>query len=515
MQNNKKKEVKSFGTMCTDLYLWVILGIFPLHISNHYFDITSAKSKFFLWTSGIYLVMVLLGAMIEGKFSRSELEKLRFSVADLGAAAFAVINVISYCISINRKESLFGANSRYMGFVMMLMLVGVYFAVSRNYEYRESVFAIFAFSSCVTYLIAIAQFFKWNVFHLQVQNTIFMSTFGNINVCAVFFACTSVCFLLTACMKEEHIMQAYYGIIGCLGLFAIVAARSDSAYITLVVFAVVLFYFVIWGKISLKRVAVLLTGVECTIILIRILTRCLPNNLGIRDYGLLFTSNRMIAVNAIVIAFCLVLGQIKGKKSICIRPKTLKIIVGSLLWIGIIAVCIFFILLVTPFADKISPKAFSGRFYMWVGTVRYMKAQNIGRILFGNGQEVTRNVFVKLGEIDPARAQYYGSRISSVHCDWLQILLTNGILGVIAYLTMIFNHIYRGLTEEIEGSKKACIYGAVMFCLAYMMQSLVNITQPVSSPYLFVMLAVCAGVNQRKLSASRLTHKKHKRGEKR
>jgi hypothetical protein len=89
--------------------------------------------------------------------------------------------------------------------------------------------------------------------------------------------------------------------------------------------------------------------------------------------------------------------------------------------------------------------------------------------------------------------------LDAAHCEYLHYLLTHGILGLGLYLGLN----YMVLHQSAKMSKPLTLALSVGV-VGYLIQSSVNIAQPLTTPLYFVMLSVLAGtVHTGKMSQHR------------
>ncbi len=83
-----------------------------------------------------------------------------------------------------------------------------------------------------------------------------------------------------------------------------------------------------------------------------------------------------------------------------------------------------------------------------------------------------------------------GKKYDNLHNELLQYLVTTGLFGLITYLGFVgSSFVY--IIRRIKGSPIAI--ACVASGAAYFAQSLVNLNQPITTPYFFVVLAAGVG----------------------
>ena len=89
-----------------------------------------------------------------------------------------------------------------------------------------------------------------------------------------------------------------------------------------------------------------------------------------------------------------------------------------------------------------------------------------------------------------------GMSFDAAHNEWLQYLITIGVLGTIFYIALCGLVLLRSV-KNMGKQKELLIY--IVPIVAYLANSTINIAQLMSTPFLFVLLAIAESYN-RKLS---------------
>lgn len=81
----------------------------------------------------------------------------------------------------------------------------------------------------------------------------------------------------------------------------------------------------------------------------------------------------------------------------------------------------------------------------------------------------------------------YNIKFDSAHNEYLQYLITIGIVGLVAYMSLLFTSIM----EMIRASKKEPVIMAIIFAVVcYGVQATVNISVPIVAPIMMTLLMV-------------------------
>lgn len=122
----------------------------------------------------------------------------------------------------------------------------------------------------------------------------------------------------------------------------------------------------------------------------------------------------------------------------------------------------------------------TGRGLIWNRLVYSFTQSPFTQLLFGHGLDTTR--FLLINTFGESMAMY-----DNAHNEILQYLVTTGIVGLLLYLSIFITCIKR-LWKFVKKEPYACALGATVVC--YLIQSIVNINQPITTPLLFMFLGM-------------------------
>ena len=134
------------------------------------------------------------------------------------------------------------------------------------------------------------------------------------------------------------------------------------------------------------------------------------------------------------------------------------------------------------------------RGFMWINGMQEFSGFDILHKLFGSGPDTFYHVF------EPHFAEllerFGDSSTDCIHNEYLNYLITQGILGVAAYLGMLLCGTIRAVRKSYENPITLVFISAV---LGYAIQAVVNLYQPITTPTLFLFLAMAEGVSRTKV----------------
>jgi O-antigen ligase len=188
---------------------------------------------------------------------------------------------------------------------------------------------------------------------------------------------------------------------------------------------------------------------------------------------------------AVSLALWLALGRVPEDRLLrARRPYALTL--AALLLLGIIALA----LLNTLLKDiqlgalerylRFSESWGTDRGKIWTFVVEFYDKLPLSQKLFGASSGA-------LFHADAVNPIFSDAGLDTAHNEYLQYLVTNGALGLLSYLAVLFF----ALREGFRRSKSEPVYrGLTLAVAAYAVQAAVNIAQPMTTPLLIVLIGI-------------------------
>lgn len=463
------------------IYLWLVLLGLPLVVHDGYFDITETKTVFFTIASMVYLVFRLVIALQFG-FSREKVTILEYF-----AFAFAFLTLFSSVISGFFGESFLGVRGRWQGTGMMMLYALLFFSLRRTDWRERDLFVPMAAGLLLSGGLAVIQHMGWDVLGMEkgmVETDLgrYISTLGNINFAGAaltLFLPLAVCRLLTA---EERKNCIFWCAASVTGLWAVIAVRSESTIlglgITLAVMPLLLRRF----PSAVRRWPLTLPALVVAMQLYRLaawaagaylsaLTRILMHPLASAVLFFLGTGLWLLlrrGEDAAMVRFIRAYGYILAALLVA---GTAALILLNTVWTRI------------PLGSLSDWLRFSAswgtdRGRIWPYCISIFRRYDLPEKLFGGGCGI-------LPRIDLGHRIFADAVLDTAHCEYLQILINWGLLGLAAYLGWIGSAFFRGVRQGEAPALSAAI-------LAYAVQAAVNIAQAPGVCLFFVLLPLAA-----------------------
>lgn len=495
MAKNRTKQLNAL-TVFTGFGLVLFLCAYPYFLKDHYFTMTRAKALFFYGITLFFAVGCLIAFFVNRK--RTETRLLRKNPTELFLAIFMASSVVSWVAAVSPKDSLVGAQGRYMGLLTFLFIGMAYLCVSRFCRMTTPTAVIFGVSVIGMCLIALLQFGGLNPLHLydRTKDTVkssFMALLGNKDVYYSYLALAvpfSMYLSFTAPSSREKI---FWNAVSFMGFTSIFACRSEGALLVIAVVFPVL-YFTRGGEKEgfltfLQNVTLLFAAAFVIWCLKR---RGAP--LAVTEAGAFdLLIHPLLA--AAVILICAVM-YVAVWRGIAKGPffRVMKIVAAVLMGIavcGVIGGFLFF-----TFIDKETDIGAlsqllrygslwgSSRGFVWIRMTRlYFRKFTLLQKLVGSGQETVGMMMQQYFSTDTKR---WGKPFfDNAHNELIQYLITQGLIGLLSYLFFVGNAVKSGFREGDRFQR-----AAALACVCYLAQSFINISQAITTPLFFVFLAL-------------------------
>lgn len=497
------------------VYVLLMAGVFPLFTTDMYYNILQDKYYFFFYltaaTVAIALIVLLTG-ILGGAFRRqkdgtSPLKELfRPTVTDLFFLAFILAATVSTLASEWVYEAFWGNNGRLQGLAFFLAAFLGWIIVTRFYRFRRWHLYVLLTAGLLVCLWGISDFlaldlFGWReVIDYLVRHS-FTSSIGNIDTFTAVAALYAGVFAGLALCKKTN---AFFWIGFFVAVLAMITGVADNAVLALGgLFGLLPFY--VFRKRERIGKYLFLTALVCGAMALTGFVLPVWTWTEIQSdysYGALLKLSaafpRQLAAAAAVFAAAGTVLQLTAKKDTRYRAKPFVILWGVVCLLGLA-------LLVWVFADVntearlpvpeslvkyflFDEKWGSGRGYIWKKAFELFDGFGPFRKLFGSGPEtygilMERNYYAEM-------VRTKGVLFDSPHSEPLQYLFTTGILGFTAFYGTMVSGITAGVRKG--GLPAAFAFGCVPFLFA----SIINISAPISTPLLLLMLALAVSVKE-------------------
>ncbi len=492
-------------TMCelfTNIFLVSMFVIFPFFWTNKLFNIRKDRLHYFVATTLILLFFILATYIcgIDKKYKTKSIFKL--SSADIGMLAFLVICALSAIFSEYGMEAVTGASSRNSGLLLMGVYVLCFFIMSRYYKWKSLPYDLFIIAGCIVALLAVLNEFSVDPLGIytnmkEEQKSTFISTIGNRNLLSCFLCVVmpvAVVFLVNA---KDTALRVFYSIASGIIFMGFLIASSDSGYFGIAVFYAVLLIYACGNANRMYGLCLSLFSAAVSCKVLRLISYIFEDNTKEIDAisEILIFDNKVYALIILAAAVTLVMYFLARRFGDAHSPKGVRIAAIAVVCLGALAVIVPFVYfsLIDTETDlgslekylRLNDKWGTHRGYAWIRSVILWCTNGVKNFLIGCGPDTFGQIMKEYYYDD--MIERHGSVFDSAHNEYLNYLVTVGILGLAAYLTAIISVIVRALRRFKNNVPMQLVLFVI---ITYCAQAMFNLAQPITTPYLFVVLGV-------------------------
>ena len=469
-------------------YLFLMLALLPLAVHDGFFDITETKTICFTVPT-VVLVLARLGFTL---YRENGLPRRKLTGAEWAAITFCAVCFAASVAGGDFAGAFLGERGRYQGLGMMWLYAALYFAFSGVRVRGQDVLVPLCLGLFLSGALTVCNHLGWDVLGFCSQLREFdrgryISTLGNINFAGAYLTLVwPVC--AAALLAEKRLWKGVLlGIVCVVGLWAGMAVRSECAVLGIGAALVLLPLLAKKEADALRRYPLLLAGAALSMLAYRAI---------VYDFGKLLSSLGrhlsepvlMLPLAAISLAAYFLLRKRSERTLLRVRR-----VYGFVLLAAFLAAAVLLALLNTVWSAvplsgmdewlRFSDAWGTDRGGVWKYCLSLFGEFPLGKKLIGGGCGV-------LAALDVQHRYFPDAILDAAHCEYIQLLLNWGVLGLGAYAAWVVLTLCRALRES----------GALSFALAagllgYGVQALVNIAQSPGISLYFVFLAVLHAQN--------------------
>lgn len=476
--------------MIAALYILSIFVFEVFYVDNAYFNIMEAKAMMLRIISAAFIVLFVfigLGFAFKENITQDKLKRTirGLDITDYAVIIFAAVSLVSALLCDYTAEALSGSRGWGSGAWMYLCLALLYFFVSRSIKIGRGFIVTMLISGAVIFVWSILDMCAIDIFSMhegiyggKAAAMCYLSSIGNSNSMAGYASMLTAAagVLFVAAKKRSSI--AAYGIFLFLGFTCCVVANCDGVYLGLAAAVFCMTYYAVGSAERIEKLVLAGAIFSASVCFVRLLRVIATREKFVDLTGVsaaLCSGNLFVVLLIVFCAMYITLRFVKipdlSKYKGVLRVVTVCVFVAA----AIGAACF----VSRDFGDEWG----SFRGYIWRRSVEMFGDMGIKEKIFGTGPDCFGILFAS----DP-KATLPGAIVLNAHNEWLQYLITTGVVGTAAYAFFWAAPTYDALAvKKSLTAPRAAMLAAVA---AYAAQAVVNNPQPLCMSVLFLFLAM-------------------------
>ena len=457
--------------------MWMTI-LCPLYLEDQYFNLRDSKGHIFLAGAFLSMAFVIVAALKEKTIKPLLPTK---DVTELSLTVFAAFGIISALLSGAVKDSLFGSQCWWFGgiamFAFALFVILMSNTISFGRMLRNTMLTIGFIVMGIGLIHACGVDFMYLHRYMEGGYSYgYLSTIGNINWYQAYMCLTFPLVAILFMQNDDKEMDTIYLPYMFLGAMNLIFTGCDGLYVGIGVCAFFVIPFVFSKLKRFRRFMLIVAfyGLAALMIIYLPVFDGMQASIG----GLCAIFLKPIVAWGITLVGTA--GYIVSRKLLKeFKPQHSKIIIIVCEALLIAAVIYFLIDTIRNFNDEWG----SGRGQIWRYTVEFFGGMPFFNKLIGMGPETLHIHNVPLSNA-------MQMNVLANHSDFLQLLITNGIIGVGAWITMWGSIIYKQIKH---GNMDDCSFAFFATLMCYMGQSTVNTIQGMTTGMLSVLMGIYLG----------------------
>ena len=474
MKNTKEELLE---TIC-NIYLIFMMVVLPLYTNGTYYLL--GDTKYYLFRNVSYICLGIWFVM-DGIF----LLRKKCSIVDICVLCYGACNVLSALFSSFRSTAWSGYADWHMGVITQLLLVGIYFLVSRCYA--QDVMIIYLGEAALLAVTVIGLLNRLGVDPLRLyegyittdwEYSHMLSTLGNINWVCGYYSVMLALPMAGYIYSKRRWKQIFLFVVSLLGLTLLCIQGSDGGP---VIAAVGLGICLLLSMNNSERFGKALLLFAATVLMFPVMGKLIT----------LFEAQGATPIDGDYYAkmcwngwwlIALFLGLVYTMRCY-VNQRVKRVIDRALVILLVLTACGIVCLTFVSWREVTSEEWGSGRGALWILAWDAFWQGDWKQKLIGAGPDSFANYLIVNGSTLTVATvgRWLGTIYANAHNEWLTHLINIGILGVTCYLSIFVSSLKR---------YKGMLLGVLVLGM-YGIHSLVSFQQVLNTPFFFLLLGLC------------------------
>lgn len=505
-KQRKQKEWNQIFTILTSIFLLFLMGVYPLFQMGSYATLFKAKTGF-LYVGLLVFGFAYIIALVVTRRNAQRPHTARpegFVLADYGVLAFMCVSMLSWLGNDHKTDLFWGSYGRNVGLLVVLCCGAIYFACSRFGEWKQGIILTMLLAMVLVVFVEVCNHLGLDIFNMYADlkdRNRMLSTLGNLTVLTSYLALILPISMGLFLIAQEELSKKIYGVISFVGFLGMFAAGTDGAYL---ITAVLLFVALVVAKENAigSKWCVLVAEMSLAALFLRLLRGCASEtSMELESQLTSWMLENDVAFFVLLILFVVMIAfsyYLHRRKERWAQIRTC-LLVGCVL--GMVIVIVGIIVLNCVLDETIAKEAFGGfgqyLYFDDVWGTKRLQIWKMGVIAFSN-----MSIFEKCLGYGPSGFYFALQELVSgevvadttvsgilvdAHSVYLQLLVGQGIIGLLCYLTAFVGGICK-CKFTCEKNAQVLIY--ILWLASFLTQAIVNNIHIYTEPLCFAMLGM-------------------------
>ena len=515
-QKNESVQIcQEITSSMISLYLFVMLGFFPLFYRYQYADMGDAKYKIFLYASVSCIVVFFLcyiGVILFGKkawkqkIKSTDISvKIRKRPLDTAVILYFLVTTISFLFSPFKETGFWGSDGWNMGFLAQCIFIASYFLVAKFWKYEKWIIWLLMVSSAIVFFVAVFHRFDVDLLNIygdleQYYKVLFLSTMGQSSWYSSFLCTVFPVGFYIFYSSEEKKVRIVSGIYSVIAMCSLVTQNTDSAFLSLAAVLLVFFYLSFDQNAKQTRFLEVLMVILGSFCFMGLCQKLFVNRVIPLDSLSLFMSQSPLMWVLLIICIGCYLFMKKKKKDVLLKNRTWFFSILGILGMGILVMIIFITVNTNGLLlEKIGFQSTNnyllfqnewgnGRGFAWKFAISSFGDFPFWQKLIGVGPDCFSAYIKSVPEYLDAMQAFWGDLVlTNAHNEYLTKIYNVGIMGLASYAGMLVTAIWTFLKHRNENS----LLPAFALCtVSYMTHNIFCYEQVCCTPIFYILMGM-------------------------
>lgn len=479
--------IKKNGNLFATAYLLILFVVYPFFMKNGYVEIGEAKFEFWSRISVSAALFMIFFFVVQVYRDKT------IYTMDVWVFLFALCTLISFLISVDRKEAFAGTAGWHMGAFVYGMLCLLYFFISRLWVPGKFVFMSSLFAAGVAFILGILDRFSLYLIPLKIRDPGFISTLGNIN----WFCGYLVIFLSlgAALFVFADKAEIFFGIFSLIGFMAAFCQGSSSVFLFFGALFVTTFWIAIERREWILKWCILMGSWCLAAQTIRLMRFFLSGyNYETNNLCGFFTNNNItiyLLLADIVLFF--IFSRVYNREVKHVKAIRIVLTVCLLLVLVLYGIQAYY----HTFINRGNLQ--SGHYLVWEAAwgngrgatlragISLFQSMSWKNRFFGIGPDCFSVYAYSIPEVSQMLQEYFGgNRLTNAHNELLTMLVNLGIVGTMTYYGIYISYLHSIMKNG--RNPYGLSIGVAVVC--YVIHNMVSFANILNLPFLIVLLAM-------------------------